>query len=174
MNWPEASGMKDSQETIVQIGTTNNKKPGTGKAARSRARAFVVQALYQFIVGKNDLASVDAFTRGLSGFHKVDDAHYTRLLAGCVENYLALNEKIEPYLDRRLSDVSPIELAALWVGVFELMHCLDIPWRVVMNEAVELAKEFGGTDGHRFVNGILNQAAHAIRSVEVQAERANA
>lgn len=166
--------MNDSHEALQQKGLPSNRKPGANKAARSRARAFVIQGLYQSIVGKNDLASVDAFTRGLSGFHKIDEEHYTRVLTGCIENQQALNNTIEPYLDRRLSEVSPIELAALWVGVFELLHCPEIPWRVVMNEAVELTKEFGGTDGHKFVNGILNQAAHAIRALEVQAERANA
>ncbi len=166
--------MTDSQQTATHQGSATGKKVGANKAARSRARAFVIQGLYQFIVGKNDLASVDAFTRGLSGFHKIDEAHYNRLLTGCIENHSALNHTLEPYLDRRLSDVSPIELAALWVGVFELLHCPEIPWRVVMNEAVELAKEFGGTDGHKFVNGILNQAAHAIRAVEVLAEQSKA
>jgi N utilization substance protein B len=166
--------MTDSQQALLHKSSTPNKKLGTNKAARSRSRAFAIQGLYQFIVGKNDLASVDAFTRGLSGFHKIDESHYSRLLTGCIENHPTFNSILEPYLDRRLPDVSPIELAALWVGVFELEHCPEIPWRVVMNEAVELAKEFGGIDGHKFVNGILNQAAQSIRAIEIQAEQSNA
>lgn len=151
--------------------TDSIKKSAPNKSPRSRSRAFVVQGLYQFIVGKNDLSAVDEFTRGLSGFHKIDAEHYTQLLEGCITHCAQLNGTLEPYLDRRLSDVSPIELATLWVGLFEMLHCPEIPWRVAINECVELAKEFGGTDGHKFVNGILNQAAQSIRAIEVQAER---
>lgn len=146
------------------------KKSSASKSPRSRAREFVVQGLYQFLVGKNDLSSVDEFTRGLAGFHKVDQPHYQLLLEGCIEQANDLNAVIEPLLDRKLVEVSPIELAVLWLGTFELQQCPEIPWRVVINESVELAKEFGGTDGHKFVNGILNQAARRIRPIEVQAD----
>lgn len=151
-------------------------KAGSGKSAskspRSRAREFVIQGLYQYLVGKNDLASVDEFTRGLAGFHKIDQPHYQRLLEGCIETGPRLDERITPYLDRPLVEVSPIEHAVLWLGVYEFLQCPEIPWRVVINESVELTKEFGGTDGHKFVNGILNQAANDLRALEVKADKA--
>ncbi len=139
------------------------------KSGRSRAREFALQALYQFLVGKNEAQSIDAFTRELSGFHKADSAHYDALLHGCAENAGALDALLSPALDRSVAELSPIEHAALWMGVYEFQHCLDVPWRVVINEYVELAKAFGGTDGHKFVNGVLNKMAPQLRSVEIAA-----
>jgi N utilization substance protein B len=77
-------------------------------------------------------------------------------------------------LDRPLAEISPIERAVLWIGCYEFMHCLDVPWRVVINECVELAKEFGGTDGHKYVNGVLNRLAPRLRAAEVDADRRTA
>jgi len=77
-------------------------------------------------------------------------------------------------LDRKLSELSPIEHAVLWIGVYELQHCIDIAWRVVLNECIDLAKEFGGTDGHKYVNAVLNQLALQMREIEVQSERQTA
>jgi N utilization substance protein B len=151
-------------------GSASARRSSASKSPRSRAREFVVQGLYQSIVGKNDLNSVDEFTRGLAGFHKIDQPHYQKLLEGCVENADALNAALLPCLDRKLSEVSPIEHAVLWLGLYEFLHCPEIPWRVVINESVELTKEFGGTDGHKFVNGILNQLAKKVRATEVQAD----
>jgi N utilization substance protein B len=76
-----------------------------------------------------------------------------------------------PLLDRPLSEISPVEHAVMWIGCFELRHCLDVPWRVVLNECVELAKEFGGTDGHKYVNAVLNGLAPVLRQAEVNADR---
>ena len=76
------------------------------------------------------------------------------------------------HVDRKLSELSPVEHGVLMIGVYELMHCIDIPYRVVINEAVELAKSFGGTDGHKFVNGVIDKTAADLRAVEVEAARA--
>ena len=142
------------------------------KSARSRAREFALQALYQVLVGRNEPAAVDAFTRDLVGFHKADSAHYDALLHGCAEQAAELDALIEPLLDRKLAEISPIEHAVMWMGAYELKHCADVPWRVALNECIELAKQFGGTDGHKYVNGVLNGLAPKLRSHEVEADRA--
>ena len=156
---------------------TGLKSTGTRKAAaksgRSRAREFAVQGLYQHLVGRNDADSVDAFTRGLAGFHKADSVHFDALLHGCIEQSAQLDELIVPLLDRKLEEISPIEHAVMWIGAYEFQQCPDVPWRVVLNECIELAKEFGGTDGHKYVNAVLNGLAPRLRPLEVEADKAS-
>ena len=149
------------------------RKPGksASKSARSRAREFALQALYQVLVGKNEASDIDMFTRDLSGFHKADSAHYDALLYGCSEQAADLDKLILPLLDRSMAEISPVERAVMWIGVFEMKHCLDVPWRVSLNECIELAKEFGGTDGHKYVNAVLEGLAPLLRAHEVQADR---
>ena len=142
-------------------------KKATEKSGRSRAREFALQALYQHLVGRNESAAIDAFTRDLSGFNKADSAHYDALLHGCIEQAAALDGQIAPLLDRSMAEISPVEHAILWIGAYEFSHCVDVPWRVVINECIELAKSFGGTEGHRYVNGVLNQLAVQLRPEEV-------
>lgn len=144
----------------------------SAKPPRSRAREFAVQALYQHLVGKQDAESIDQFTRGLSGFHKADSVHYDALLHGCIKEAPELDALIVPLLDRKLEEISPIEHAIMWIGTYEFLHAPDVPWRVVLNECIELAKEFGGTDGHKYVNGVLNGLAPQLRPLEVEADRA--
>jgi N utilization substance protein B len=146
-------------------------RKSTGKSARSRAREFALQALYQVLVGRNEPAAVDAFTRDLVGFHKADAAHYDALLHGCTDQAADLDALIEPLLDRKMAEISPIEHAVMWIGAYELQHCVDVPWRVALNECIELAKQFGGTDGHKYVNGVLNGLAPQLRAAEVAADR---
>ena len=156
---------------------TGLKATGTRKAAaksnRSRAREFALQALYQHLVGGNSPEAIDAFTRDLAGFHKADSAHYDALLHGCIGNAAELDTLITPLLDRKMGEISPIEHAVMWIGVYEFQHCLDVPWRVVLNECIELTKEFGGTDGHKYVNAVLNGLAPSLRTAEVDADRAS-
>lgn len=137
------------------------------KSARTRAREFALQALYQHLVGRNEPGEIDAFTRDLSGFHKADSAHYDALLHGCIAQGAELDALISPKLDRPLAELSPIERGVLWMGAYEFQHCVDVPWRVVLNECIELAKQFGGTDGHKYVNGVLNQLAQTLRGHEM-------
>ena len=82
-----------------------------------------------------------------------------------------LDALLLPLLDRPLAEISPIEHSVMWIGAYELKHCLDVPWRVVLNECVELTKEFGGTDGHKYVNAVLNGLAPSLRAAEVTADR---
>ena len=151
--------------------TSTGARKAASKSDRSRAREFALQALYQVLVGKNDADSVDAFTRDLAGFSKADSVHFYTLLHGCAEQADALDALILPLLDRKLAEISPVEHAVMWIGTYEFQHCLDVPWRVVLNECVELAKEFGGTDGHKYVNGVLNGLARQLREAEVAADK---
>ena len=144
----------------------------SAKPPRSRAREFAVQALYQHLVGRQDAESIDQFTRGLSGFHKADSVHYDALLHGCIREAAELDALIVPLLDRKLEEISPIERGVMWIGAYEFRHVPEVPWRVVLNECIELAKEFGGTDGHKYVNGVLHGLAPKLRAVEVEADRA--
>ena len=141
------------------------------KSARSRAREFALQALYQHLLGGNAVADIDVFTRDLSGFNKADAAHFDALLHGTIDQAAALDALITPLLDRPMTEISPVEHSILWIGAYEFKHCLDVPYRVVINECIELAKAFGGTDGHKYVNGILHKLAPQLRSVEVAAHK---
>jgi N utilization substance protein B len=151
--------------------TSTGARKAAAKSGRSRARGFAVQALYQHLVGRNEADAIDAFTRDLAGFDKSDAAHFDALLHGCIEQAAALDALIEPLLDRKLAEISPIEHGIMWIGAYELKQCMDVPWRVVLNECIELAKEFGGTDGHKYVNGVLNGLAPSLRPAEVAADR---
>lgn len=156
----------------ARTGTTSTgARKAASKSGRSRAREFALQALYQYLVGRNDATAIDTFTRDLAGFHKADSAHYDALLHGCIQTAESLDALIAPKLDRKMAEISPIEHAAMWIGVYEFQHCLDVPWRVVINECIELAKEFGGTDGHKYVNGVLNGLAPQLRAAEVAADK---
>ncbi len=152
--------------------TSTGARKAASKSARSRSREFALQALYQHIVGGNGVDAINAFTRDLAGFNKCDSLHFDALLVGCVEQAAQLDALITPLLDRKMAEISPIEHATMWIGVYELQHCLDVPWRVVLNECIELAKEFGGTDGHKYVNGVLNGLAPQLRAAEVARDRA--
>ena len=163
--------------TSPQQARTGLKTTGTRKAAaksgRSRAREFALQALYQHLVGGNTPEAIDAFTRDLAGFHKADSAHYDALLHGSIANAADMDALITPLLDRKMAEISPIEHAVMWIGVYEFQNCLDVPWRVVLNECIELTKEFGGTDGHKYVNAVLNGLAPSLRALEVAADKAS-
>ncbi len=147
--------------------TSTGARKASAKSSRSRSREFALQALYQHLVGRNSAEAIDSFTRDLSGFHKADAAHYDAVLHGCIATGEFMDALITPLLDRKMAEISPIEHACMWIGVYEFQHCLDVPWRVVLNECIELAKEFGGTDGHKYVNAVLSALAPSLRSAEV-------
>jgi N utilization substance protein B len=141
-------------------------RKASDKSARTRAREFAVQALYQVLIGQDTIEGIDAYTRELTGFHKCDSIHFDALLRGCAEDRAMLDAAVAPHLDRPLAEISPIERVILWIGVYELQRCLDVPLRVVLNECIELAKSFGGTDGHKFINGVLHPLAPDLRPHE--------
>ncbi len=153
--------------------TSTGVRKAAAKSSRSRAREFALQALYQHLVGGNEASAIDSFTRDLAGFHKADSVHYDALLHGCIRDAAQLDALILPLLDRKLTEISPVERSVMWIGAYEFRHCVDVPWRVVINECIELAKEFGGTDGHKYVNAVLNGLAPTLRAAEVDADKAS-
>lgn len=167
---PQTPGTRPPRQSRTGVTSTGARKAAS-KSGRSRAREFALQALYQKLVGKNDVSDIDLFTRDLAGFSKSDSVHFDALLHGCSEEASALDAMILPLLDRKFEEISPVEHAVMWIGAYELTHCLDVPWRVVLNECIELAKEFGGTDGHKYVNAVLNGLAPSLRAAEVAADR---
>ena len=167
---PKSAGSRPPRQSRTGLTSTGARKAGS-KSIRSRSREFALQALYQKLVGKNEVSDIDLFTRDLAGFSKADAAYFDVLLQGCAGEATALDALITPLLDRSMAEISPIEHAILWIGAYELQHCLDVPWRVVLNECVELTKEFGGTDGHKYVNGVLHRLAQTLRASEVAANK---
>ncbi|WIT11010.1 transcription antitermination factor NusB [Paucibacter sediminis] len=156
-----------------------NKKPAAkpaakrapAKSARRRARELALQGLYQWLLTGEDAGSVDAHTREQDGFAKSDTAHFDALLHGCILEAADLDAVLSRHVDRKTTELSPIEHAVLMIGAYELKHCMDVPYKVAVNEAVELAKSFGGTDGHKYVNAVLDRAAVDLRPREVDAAR---
>ena len=142
------------------------------KSARRRSRELALQGLYAWLVGGADAGEIDALMRDCDDHAKCDRTHFDTLLHGVIVEAAALDAVLARHVDRKTTRLSPIEHAALLIGAYELSHCIDIPYRVVINEAVELAKSFGGTDGHKYVNGVLDKAAADLRPVEVAARRA--
>ncbi len=162
--------MSDLTPTKPQSG-----KPGVlrdrTKSARRRAREFALQGLYEWQLNPRDTSAIEAHVREQDEFHKCDRVHFDALLHGCVAQRESLDAQLVKFLDRPLDELSPIEHAVLWVGTYELAHCMDVPYKVAINEAVELAKSFGGTDGHKYVNGVLDHLAPQLRAEEVKAQR---
>ena len=141
------------------------------KSSRRRSREIALQGLYEWLVASTEPALIAAHMREQDDFGKCDKAHFEMLLHGCIAEAADLDAVLVRHVDRKTSQLSPIEHGVLLIGVYELKHCIDIPYRVAINEAVELAKSFGGTDGHKYVNGVLDKAAGDLRAAEVQARR---
>jgi transcription antitermination factor NusB len=139
---------------------------------RSRAREFALQALYQHLVGRNDAEAIDRLHARPGRLPQGRLGALRRPAARLHREAAELDALILPLLDRKLAEISPIEHAVMWIGAYEFQHALDVPWRVVLNECIELAKEFGGTDGHKYVNAVLNGLAPQLRPAEVDADRA--
>lgn len=137
------------------------------KSARRRAREFAVQGLYQWQVADQDAAAIQVQAEGVAGFDKADNALYASLLAETRQNAELLKLDLRPFIDRAWEEVSPIERCVLLLGACELKLHPETPYRVIINEAIELAKTFGGTDGHKFVNGVLDKLAAVLRSSEI-------
>ncbi|MES2770476.1 MAG: transcription antitermination factor NusB [Pseudomonadota bacterium] len=150
-------------------------KDGAGaqasKSPRRRAREFALQGLYQARMSGNDEAAVEAHLHEVTGFDKADQAFFTGLLRGVWRQHDALLAQLQPYLDRPFAELSPIEAIILLLGAFELADYPQTPYRVIINEAIELAKAYGGTDGHKYINGVLDKLAAKLRPVEVEAKR---
>ncbi len=138
---------------------------------RSQARRCVVQALYQWQVGGDEVAEADFEFLGANDARRVDQAYFRELLDEIRQHGEELDALIAPHVDRPLKEVDPVERAILRLGACELAYHLEVPFRVVINEAVELAKAFGAEHGHRFVNGILDKLASRLRATETRVAR---
>jgi len=136
---------------------------------KRRARRLALQALYQWLMSGSDLFEIEAQFRVANSMEKVDPDYFCRLLYGVPEQLQLLEEAFTPFLDRPIESLNPIELTVLRLGTFELLHCPEIPFRVVLDESISLAKEFGSQDGHRYVNGVLNNVARKVRVIEIDA-----
>jgi len=139
---------------------------------RRRAREFALQGLYERELSGNAANAIRAGLESAAGFPKADVAYFDVLWAGVNAEHDALVDLFAPSLDRSAGKLSPIERSILVIGAWELLHRTEIPYRVVINEAIELAKAYGGTDGHKFVNGVLDKLAAAARAPEISAARA--
>ncbi len=147
-------------------------KKASQKSTRRRSRELALQGLYEWLLSGERATVIGAHVRERDGFERCDPAHFEMLLHGCIDEAATIDKALARHVDRKTSQLSPVEHGVLMIGAYELMHCLDIPYRVVINEAVELAKIFGGTDGHKYVNGVIDKAAADLRPAEVEAARA--
>jgi transcription antitermination protein NusB len=142
---------------------------GARTTPRRRAREFALQGLYQRQLSGNSSAAIRAQIADAAGFARADQAYFDELWNGANAEFDALLLLCAAHLDRKAADLSPVERAVIVLGAWELTHRLEIPYRVVINEAVELTKSYGGTDGHKFVNGVLDKLAAQVRAVEIAA-----
>jgi N utilization substance protein B len=144
------------------------KAPKGKIAARRQARSLAMQALYSWHIAGQPLNEIEAQFRVDNDFSTVDGAYFHEILHGVPRQKTEIDAAFLPCLDRALEEVDPVELAILRLSTFELMNRQDVPYRVVINEGIELAKVFGATDGHKFVNGVLDKLAPRLRAAEVR------
>ena len=160
-----------SEDEKPAVGNPPAKRSGP-KSARRRSRELALQGLYEWLLSSGEAKTIAAHMREQEGFDKCDAKHFDLLLSGCIADAAELDAVLARHVDRKTTQLSPIEHGVLMIGTYELKHCIEIPYRVAINEGVELAKSFGGTDGHKYVNGVLDKAAAELRPVEVAAPRA--
>ena len=138
---------------------------------KQRARKLALQAMYQWLMAGHEIAEIEAQFCLVNSMEKVDTDYFYKIIHGVPEHLANLEATLVPFLDRPLDDLNPVELTVLRIGTYELIYCLEIPYRIVLDEWVTLAKEFGSVEGHRYVNGVLNNLARQIRAVEVASSR---
>ncbi|BBE50301.1 N utilization substance protein B [Ferriphaselus amnicola] len=146
------------------------KNSAPAKSARRRSRELAMQGVYQWRLSGEDITAIEQMTKDEKSLGRYDVEFYSDLLRGTLNRTEILTEAIAPHLDRPVSELSPVEYSVLMLGAYELAHHPEIPYRVIINEEVELAKTFGGSDGHKFVNGVLDKLAAQLRATEVAAK----
>jgi N utilization substance protein B len=145
-------------------------KPSKSEKRRA-ARQLATQALYQLHMAKQSLNEIEAQFRVDNDFTDVDGAYFREILHGVPTRKDQIDTALAPCLDLTIDELDPVELAVLRLSTWELMERIDVPYRVVINEGIELAKVYGSTDGHKFVNGVLDKLAPRLREVEVKANK---
>ena len=153
---------------------TQVKKSGikkSGSKNRRKSRELVLKAVYRGMLNKSELGPIFRDMADDPDYNKADEAYFKQLLEAVTTNVEALDAKMSGFIDRKLTELSPVEHAILRISGCELMFDLSIPYRVVINEGVELAKIYGGIDGHKYINGVLDKLAADVRSDEVNNAR---
>jgi len=168
----------DAEAEAGTAASSSAKKPASrsgakksGSQNRRKSRELVLKAVYRGMLNDSELSQVFRDMRDDPDYNKADEAYFKHLLQAVTENLVAIDGKIVNFIDRAISELSPVEHAILRIAGCELMFDLTIPYRVVINEGVELAKVFGGTDGHKYINGVLDKFAADVREAEVKAAR---
>jgi transcription antitermination protein NusB len=141
------------------VGRVDRVSRGTRRASRSLA----VQGIYQWLLAHEDAGAIDAFIREQEDYARCDQPYFNVLLHGAIGNAESLRTQFTPQLDRPLVELSPVEHAILLLATQEFLHAPEVPYRVIINEAIELGKSFGGTDGHKYINGVLDKLAASLR-----------
>ena len=140
--------------------------PSTSSGARTRARELLVQALYQKQIAGHECAELLAQFHEQAAYERVDQDFFDEALPHICKSQAELEQTIDGLIDRPLEQLDPIELSVLLIGVYELQARIDVPYKVVINEGVNLARRFGAADGHKYINACLDVAAQSLRSVE--------
>jgi N utilization substance protein B len=148
------------------MNTPADKKSRRGTRARSMARKLVMQALYQWQMTSHEANDLSRQFVESEEFGGADREYFDELLKGCIKGKQDIDAAITPFIDRPLEQLDPVETAILMIGMYELRSRIDVPYRVVINEAVDLTKRFGATDAHKYVNAVLDRAAKEIRAAE--------
>lgn len=156
------------KESARKPGTT--KKPGTRN--RRKSRELVLKAVYRGMLNESELSQIFRDMTDDPDYNKADEAYFKQLLQAVTTHLTAIDDKLVSFIDRPMAELSPVEHAILRIAGCELMFDSTIPYRVVINEGVELAKVFGGTDGHKYINGVLDKLSADVREAEVKAAKA--
>lgn len=138
--------------------------------ARTNARRSAVQALYQWQMTGQNLSEIERQFLEEERLKNAQKSYFTELFYGVPKNLVAIDEALSEFVDRPVEKIDPVERAILRIGVYELMHRLDMPYRVVLNEGINLAKDFGADGSHRYINGILDKVAQKQRALEIKAK----
>lgn len=160
---PEAD---DTQPQVESTAPRRGRSKLSPARARSQARRCVLQALYQWQLTEQSFAEILAQFIERDEYKTADAGYFHELLSGSIEQHQRLSARVSEFADRPWVQMDPIERAVLLLGMYELLHRLDVPYRVVVNEAVELTKQFGATDGYKYINALLDRAARDIRAAE--------
>lgn len=145
------------------VGATKKRKTSR---SRRKSRELVLKAIYRYMMNEGDIKQILLDMQDDPDYNKADEAYFKQLLNGVFDNLASLDAQITAFIDREISELSPIEHAILRVSSYELLFDITIPYRVAINEGVELAKTFGGSDGHKYINGVLDKLAASARPHE--------
>jgi len=145
----------------------SGKKPAKPSKNRRKSRELVLKGIYRLFLNQGDLRQISRESVDDPDYERADEAYFQQLLKGVIEQLPSLDDQLAEFIDRPVAELSPIEHAILCISSYELINDLSIPFRVVINEGVELAKSYGGTDGHKYVNGVLDKLAAKVRAIEI-------